>query len=42
MDDYVIRGGRILDPANNLDTVADISIKDGKISGIGADLQAAR
>ncbi|WP_419812076.1 dihydroorotase [Bacterioplanoides sp.] len=31
----LIEGARLLDPANNLDTVADVYIADGKIQAIG-------
>src|ERR1700674_2745934 len=41
MPSLAIRGGRIIDPANNLDIVADVLIKDGRIvavgPGVGAD-----
>ena len=30
-----IRGGRVIDPANNIDTVADVLIEDGRIVSIG-------
>jgi dihydroorotase len=30
----VIRGGRVMDPANGVDRVADLVIKDGRLSGI--------
>jgi len=30
-----IRGGRLIDPANNIDTVTDLQIHDGKIAAIG-------
>ena len=33
--DVVIRGGRVIDPANRLDETADIAFKDGKIAAIG-------
>lgn len=31
----VIRGARVIDPAQGIDAVRDIAVKDGKISGIG-------
>jgi len=31
----VIQGGRVIDPAQHLDTVADLFISDGKIAGLG-------
>ena len=39
--DLVIRNGRLLDPYNHLDMVADIAVKDGKISAIGIGLDEA-
>jgi dihydroorotase len=33
----VIRGARIVDPASNTDAVADVSVEDGRVSGIGED-----
>ncbi|MBE0500638.1 MAG: dihydroorotase [Desulfuromonadales bacterium] len=35
----LIQGGRVIDPANNLDAELDILIKDGKISKIGKNLK---
>ncbi|MBB5336182.1 dihydroorotase [Pectinatus brassicae] len=36
----LIKGGRIIDPANKMDKVADILIEDGKISKIRKDIKA--
>src|ERR1700677_420881 len=36
--DTVIKGGRVVDPAQSLNTVADVAIKDGKIAAVGRDL----
>lgn len=33
---FVIRGGRVIDPANNLDSSTDLYIQRGKIVGIGS------
>ena len=30
----VIRGGRVIDPANNFDELADVSVRDGRIEDI--------
>jgi dihydroorotase len=30
-----IRGGRLIDPANNIDTITDVQIHDGKVTAIG-------
>lgn len=37
MADYslVIRGARVIDPAQGIDAVGDIAVKDGKMAGIG-------
>lgn len=36
----LLKGGRIIDPANKMDKVADILIEDGKISKIRKDIKA--
>jgi dihydroorotase len=38
----VIRGGRIIDPANNLDKTTDLYIDNGRISAIGTTPQSFR
>ena len=38
MLDLILKGGRIIDPANGRDAVADIGFGDGKVAAIGADL----
>lgn len=38
--DLLIRGGRVIDPANKINEVADVLIMDGKISAVGTDIQA--
>ncbi|MFW1677306.1 dihydroorotase [Pontibacter sp. JAM-7] len=35
----LIQGGRIIDPASQTDTIADLLIQDGRIAAIGTDLQ---
>src|SRR5882672_3270251 len=37
MNSLLLTGGRVIDPANRLDTTADLLILDGKIAGVGAD-----
>lgn len=37
MTDTAIRGGRVLDPANGVDTAADVLISDGRIAAVGKD-----
>lgn len=39
--DLLIRGARVIDPAQNLDTVADIAVADGRIAGVGSYASAA-
>ena len=34
----LIKNGRVIDPENNFDDIADILIEDGKIAQIGKDL----
>src|SRR5437868_10165745 len=38
MADLILRGGRIVDPANARDEVADIAFSGGKVAEVGADL----
>jgi dihydroorotase len=40
MNALLLTGGRVIDPANRLDTTADLLIIDGKISAIGKDASA--
>jgi len=35
MKPLVLRGGRVIDPARDLDDVADVVIRDGRIAGVG-------
>jgi len=35
MNSLLVTGGRVIDPANQLDTIADLLIQDGKIAAIG-------
>ncbi len=34
MSSLLISGGRVIDPANNLDAIADVLIVDGKIAAV--------
>jgi dihydroorotase len=36
--DLILKGGRIIDPSQRLDAVADIGFSDGKVTGIGPHL----
>ncbi len=38
--DLVLKGGRILDPSQDLDQVGDVAFRDGKVAEIGASLEA--
>ena len=40
--DFLIKGGRVIDPRNSLDAVRDVAIKDGKIAAVATDIAAAR
>ncbi|MFA6078214.1 MAG: dihydroorotase [Candidatus Omnitrophota bacterium] len=37
---YLIKNGRVVDPANNIDSVMDLLITDGKIAEAGKDIKA--
>lgn len=37
--DLLVKNGRIIDPANGVDTVADIAVNDGMIISIGNNIQ---
>ena len=36
--DLVLRGGRVIDPAQGLDGVMDVAVRGGKIASMGKDL----
>ena len=38
MLDLILKGGRIIDPANGRDEIADIGFGDGKVVAVGSDL----
>ncbi len=40
MYDLIIRGGRVIDPANDRDQVADVAFRDGLIAAFGPGLEA--
>ncbi len=40
--DFLIKGGRVVDPRNALDAVRDVAIKDGKVAAVAPDIPAAR
>ena len=37
MNSLLLTGGRVIDPANHFDAVADLLISDGKIAAVGPD-----
>ena len=37
MSSLLISGGRVIDPANRFDAVADVLLRDGKVAAIGAE-----
>ena len=39
--DILVRRGRVIDPANRRDSVADVLVKDGKIAQVGSDIRNA-
>src|SRR5690606_27990148 len=41
MNSLLLSGGRVIDPANNLDLSADVLILDGKIAAVGPDASSA-
>ena len=38
-ENLIVRGARILDPAQGVDTVADVRVDDGVIAALGTDLE---
>lgn len=40
MSELVIRGGRVVDPANNIDRVGDLLIRDGVVAGLDVATQS--
>lgn len=38
MNTLLIRGGRVIDPKNGVDRVADLLVKDGRVAQIGGDI----
>ena len=39
--DTILRGGRVIDPAQNIDALLDVGIRDGKIAALAAGLTPA-
>jgi dihydroorotase len=42
MNSLLLTGGRVVDPANHIDSLADVLIVDGKISAVGKNLSAPK
>jgi dihydroorotase len=38
MLDLILKGGRVIDPSNGRDDIADIGFADGKVAAVGSDL----
>jgi dihydroorotase len=36
--DLVLRGGRVIDPSQGIDSVSDVGFRDGRVAQVGADL----
>jgi dihydroorotase len=36
--DLVLKGGRVIDPANGIDAILDVAVSGGRIAAVGADL----
>ncbi|MBM3531546.1 MAG: amidohydrolase/deacetylase family metallohydrolase [Alphaproteobacteria bacterium] len=41
MYDLVLKGGRVIDPSQELDTTADVAFSKGKVAAVGKDLKAS-
>ena len=40
--DLVLRGGRVIDPANDIDAVLDVAVAEGKIARVGEKIDAVQ
>ena len=40
MKKFLLKGGRVIDPASKFDSVADVLMEDGKIAAVGSSLSA--
>ena len=38
--DLILRGGRVIDPAQNVDRVTDVAFADGVVAAVGDNLEA--
>ena len=39
--DLLLRGGRVIDPVQNIDGLFDVAIQDGKIAAVAASILAS-
>jgi dihydroorotase len=39
MHDFVLRGGRVVDPSQGIDRIADVAFKDGQVAMVGEELK---
>ena len=39
--DLLIKGGRVIDPRNNIDAVLDVAVSGGKVARVAANIQPA-
>ena len=37
--DLILKGGRVIDPSQNLDEVSDVAFSGGKVAGVGKNLK---
>ena len=37
--DLVLRGGRVIDPSQGVDSVMDVGFRDGRVAKLGAELK---
>jgi dihydroorotase len=42
MFDLVLKGGRVIDPAQGVDARLDVAFADGKVAEVGADLPSGK
>ena len=40
--DVIIKGGKVIDPKNNINATMDVAIADGKIAAVAASIEAAK
>ena len=40
MNSLLLTGGRVIDPANHSNLIADVFVRDGKIAAVGRDVAA--